>query len=156
MEHAQGKELDDFENKWRKRFNLFDRKAANALDEMSDSQEKELQQYIKETHHKFMRQKVKFSPFVLDLRERELALARCNRFAEASDLRDQREDLEREQFQSFQEHIQTQISGAIELKQIDQQTAFDSLQVCQLVPNSLNHRIFLFYNRNVWQHQGQN
>ena len=101
--------MEQFELDWKKRLNLFENKCyKKSMKDLKKSQEKELAQFHDELEYKLNQKNMKFPPYILEQRSRELALARQNKFKEAFDTQQHRIYLEKIAFQDYCDSLKDQ------------------------------------------------
>lgn len=129
MKAQQSAIFAKFESDWKRRMKLFDAKCYHkSISALQSTHELELSEFHNELQHKLNRRNIKFPPKVLQARDKELALARLNKFGEAFDVQQHRLALESECLCAYRRELQKHYVRVISNKQSEHTKTEGSLR----------------------------
>jgi len=120
--------MNKFENDWKKRMKLFQSNCYDkSIRDLTNAQEAELNEFNNELQYKLNNKNIKWTTQILQARDKELALARLNKFDEAYDIQQHRLRLEQQAFADYQKQMNRKYRTLILQKQQEHAKQMSSL-----------------------------
>jgi len=120
MNKKQNKIMNEFEHDWNQRFKSFEKNCfKKALSNLESLQSTELYKEHEHLQHKLNQKNIKYPPKILAARDKELALARLNKFNEAFDVQQHRIFLEEQAYKAYANGLQRKYDRIIAKKKRD-------------------------------------
>lgn len=128
MKKQQNEIMNKFESDWKKRMKLFQSNCYDkSIGDLSIAQKKELSEFNDELQYKLNSKNIKWTPEILSARDKELALARLNKFDAAYDMQQHRLKLEEKAFADYQKEMNAKYRLLIQQKQSEHSKQMSSL-----------------------------